>query len=244
MPCWQGPDNELNPSDRIVTKDIAGKDVLCLAAGGGQQSAVFGLLGARVTVLDLAEAQLESDRKAASHYRYDVKTIHGDMRDLSAFADESFDLVYQPISICFVPDVREVYAEVTRVLKPGGLYRVGHCNPTTYPACFDGSANGWDGVGYRIAEPYCGGPIRVREDGSESMQEGKMTGEFRHLLSDIFNRLIESGLTIRGVWEDRRHLHPSPAAEPGSEEHRHTVIAEYFHILARKSEQPADKCAK
>lgn len=32
--------------------DIDGKDVLCLASGGGQQSAVFSLLGAKVTVVD------------------------------------------------------------------------------------------------------------------------------------------------------------------------------------------------
>ena len=42
-----------------IFADIEGKDVLCLAAGGGQQSAVFGLLGARVSVVDLAKGQLE-----------------------------------------------------------------------------------------------------------------------------------------------------------------------------------------
>jgi 2-polyprenyl-3-methyl-5-hydroxy-6-metoxy-1,4-benzoquinol methylase len=49
-----------------VLLDVEGKDVLCLAAGGGQQSAVFGLLGARVTVVDVAERQLERDREAAA----------------------------------------------------------------------------------------------------------------------------------------------------------------------------------
>lgn len=57
---------------------IGGKDVLCLAAGGGQQSAVFGLLGAHVTIFDLCAGQLEGDRKAATHYGYPVRTIQGD----------------------------------------------------------------------------------------------------------------------------------------------------------------------
>ena len=48
---------------------IAGKTVLCLAGGGGQQSAAFAVLGAWVTVLDLSEAQLGRDREAAAHYR-------------------------------------------------------------------------------------------------------------------------------------------------------------------------------
>ena len=44
----------------------AGKRVLCLGGGGGQQSAAFGLLGAQVTAFDLAENQLERDRLVAA----------------------------------------------------------------------------------------------------------------------------------------------------------------------------------
>ena len=161
--------------DSIFMENLTGKNVLCLASGGGQQSAVFGLLGARVTVLDLTAGQLAADREAAEHYGYKVTTVQGDMRDLSAFADASFDYVFHPISIVFVPEVREVYREVARVLRTAGLYWVSHCNPATSPTTFDGPDNGWDGVGYRIAEPYCGGPVRLREDGSESMTERLIT---------------------------------------------------------------------
>src|SRR5579862_5690020 len=79
--------------------DLAGKDVLCLAGGGGQQSAAFGLLGANVTVLDLSPAQLERDRLAAAHYQQTITTVQGDMRDLSQLAPAAFDLVFQPYSI-------------------------------------------------------------------------------------------------------------------------------------------------
>ena len=70
--------------------EMAGKRVLCLASGGGQQSAAFGVLGADVTVLDLSETQLERDRAAAGHYGYAVELCQGDMRDLSRFSEESF----------------------------------------------------------------------------------------------------------------------------------------------------------
>ena len=74
--------------------DVAGLDVLCLAGGGGQQSAAFGLLGANVTVVDLTPTQLDHDQQAARHYGLThVKTVQGDMRDLSGFAADSFDLV-------------------------------------------------------------------------------------------------------------------------------------------------------
>ena len=50
---------------RSLLKDVRGKEVLCLASGGGQQSAVFGLLGAQVTSLDISEGQLRGDKAAA-----------------------------------------------------------------------------------------------------------------------------------------------------------------------------------
>ena len=67
--------------------DVADKDVLCLAAGGGQQSAVFGLLGAQVTVIDFTQGQLDGDTAAAKHYGYPVETLRLNIRDLSAIED-------------------------------------------------------------------------------------------------------------------------------------------------------------
>src|SRR5215475_329264 len=84
--------------------DLKGKRVLCLAGGGGRQSAAFGLLGAEVTVVDLSPEQLERDRQMAQHYNLAITLLEGDMRDLSALAQSSFDIVYQPYSLNFVPD--------------------------------------------------------------------------------------------------------------------------------------------
>lgn len=214
-------------------RDISGKQVLCLASGGGQQSAVFGLLDAHVTVLDICAGQLEGDETAAQHYRFPIWTIQGDMADLSVFADGTFDLVYQPISITFTPDIRLVYREVHRVLKPEGRYVVHHCNPATYPVTFAGGDNGWDGKGYRICEPYRGGAIRSI-CGRENMAVGTPIGEHRHLLGDIFGGLLEIGFTIGDVMEDPRHLRSTAQGAAGSEEHQLSCIAEYFGILAVK----------
>ena len=81
-----GPEGLTEMYPRTVLAGVAGKDVLCLASGGGQQSAVFGLLGGRVTVVDLTEGQLVGDRQAAAHYGYEATTVRADMRDLSALA--------------------------------------------------------------------------------------------------------------------------------------------------------------
>jgi SAM-dependent methyltransferase len=135
-----------DPVDRIMMENVQGKNVLCLAGGGGQHSAVFSLLGADVTVLDLTPEQLDKDQKVAQHYGYKVTTIQGDMRDLSIFPVACFDRVYQPISSLFVPNLQEVYSEVARILKHGGLYFADYAVPLLYMA----ENKGWDGKGYTL----------------------------------------------------------------------------------------------
>ena len=205
-----------------IFKDIKGKDVLCLASGGGQQSVVFSLLGGNVTVVDLTEGQLEGDRIAADHYGYKVTTIKADMRDLSVIEKDSFDLVFQPPSMAYVPDVRQVYAQVARVLRPGGLYRADAQNPAVQFIDMES----WEGGGYRIETPY-----------SMTQVDGDIEGprEFRHFLTDVFNGLIELGFTIQHVQESPFHMHFDPQTEPSSWEHYLNYVPFSFAIIALKN---------
>jgi SAM-dependent methyltransferase len=206
-----------------IFANIAGKDVLCLASGGGQQSAVFSLLGARVTVVDLTEGQLRGDQEAAAHYGYEVITLQADMRDLGALDADTFDLVYQADSIAYVPDVREVYREVARVLRPGGLYRVKHYQPAIHFVEWQ-PRMARDSGGYRITKPYAE-RIDRRDDGGI---------EFRHYMDDIFNGLLDAGLSLQHVVDWGRHNQPSAEAPPGSWAHQDPYIGGGFIIVARK----------
>jgi len=201
---------------KSVLANVKGRNVLCLASGGGQQSAVFGLLGARVTVADLAEGQLSGDRRAAAYYGYEVTTVHADMRDLSCLGDASFDLVYQAASAAYVPDIRQVYSEVARVLRTGGLYRVSFTNPVAEFA-------DWDGHAYRITIPYAERTLR-RADG---------TIEFRHRLCDIFNGLLDLGLSIQELQEDPQYEQQDMQPAPGSWAH-YLLYFPTFAVVARK----------
>jgi ubiquinone/menaquinone biosynthesis C-methylase UbiE len=212
-----GPLMEMYPPS--VLTDVEGKDVLCLASGGGQQSAVFGLLGARVTVVDLAAGQLEGDRQAAAHYGYPVTTIKADMRDLSGLGDQCFDLVYQAPSISYVPHVQSVYSGVSRVLRAGGTYRVEFSNPATQFVDTDS----WDGHGYRICVPYSVRRLEARE-----------AADFRHYLSDIFNGLLEAGFIVQEVQEAPCHLQHNAEAAPGSWGHWLMYVQSQFAIVATK----------
>ncbi len=205
-----------------VLSNVKDKDVLCLASGGGQQSAVFGLLGARVTVIDIAEGQLEGDKKAAAHYEYEVKIIQGDMSDLSMFRDNSFDFVYQAPSMAYIPDVKKVYSEVARVLRSGGLYCADAQNPQSQ---FIDELS-WDGRGYRISVPYA-----VRE---KQRSENENVLEYRHYLDEIFNGLIEYGFIIEKVEEMPADFYQDKKLKSGSWEHSLSYCPGWFAILARK----------
>jgi SAM-dependent methyltransferase len=122
----------LIPVPREWFPAMSGADVLCLACGGGQQGPIFAAAGANVTVFDNSPRQLAQDRLVAEREGLTIRTVEGDMADLSAFADGSFDLVFHPVSNVFAEDVLPVWREAYRVLRPGGILLTGFMNPAIY----------------------------------------------------------------------------------------------------------------
>ncbi len=216
-----------------VLGDVSGKRVLCLASGGGQQSAAFALLGAQVTVVDLSETQLERDREALAHYGLSATLIAGDMRDLSGLDAQFFDVVRDAYAINFVPDAGVVFDQVRRVIRPGGLYRLYWANPFAFG--FDESD--WNGQGYNLKRHYRDGEPETNSpnswdfldlDGVRQMIEGPR--EFNHRLSTVINGLIGRGFTLLGLWEDGV---PNLNAAPGSWEHMQSVMPQWLEVWAK-----------
>jgi SAM-dependent methyltransferase len=206
-----------------VLGPLAGKRVLCLAGGGGQQSAAFALLGARVTVVDLSEAQLVRDAQVAAHYGVDVEIVQADMRDLSALEAAAFDVVQHAYSINFVPDVRPVFEQVARVIRPGGTYQLMFANPFVHSL----NPRSWDGDGYPLRAPYLDGAALQSEDEVWVFRHDDASGarpaipgprEYRHALSTVVNGLVEHGFAIQRL-ADRVSTYPDPDAEPGTWDH-------------------------
>ena len=88
--------------------------------------------GAEVTVRDVSPLQLAQDRAVAEREGLALRTVEGDMAQLSMFGDAAFDLIVHPCSNCFVPRIHPVWRESYRVLRPGGLLLAGFTNPVRY----------------------------------------------------------------------------------------------------------------
>lgn len=116
------------PADWFPEK-LDGKKILCLASGGGQQGPILAAAGADVTVFDNSRVQLEKDEYVAQRDNLVIKTVQGNMQDLSVFEDESFDCIVHPWSNGYIDDVRPVWKECARVLKKNGVLMAGFGNP-------------------------------------------------------------------------------------------------------------------
>jgi SAM-dependent methyltransferase len=191
---------------------LGNADVLCLACGGGQQGPILAAAGARVTVLDNSPRQLEQDRRVAEREGLEIRTVEGDMRDLSVFADASFDLVFHPVSNVFVPDVRPVWREAHRVLRTGGTLLAGFVNPALY--LFDPQDTEQGRLIVRHSLPYSDlesldpAALQRRLDAREPL-------EWSHTFESQMGGQLEAGFVIMGFYEDIDPTEPICAYMPG-----------------------------
>jgi SAM-dependent methyltransferase len=179
--------------------DLEGADVLCLASGGGQQAPIFAAAGANVTVLDNSPRQLAQDRFVAERDSLTLKTVEGDMADLSMFTDESFDVVFHPVSNLFVPQVRPVWEEAFRVLRHGGVLLAGFINPACF--IFERELADRGELRVRHALPYADATSLSEEEKERQIDRGEPL-EFSHTLEDQIGGQLEAGFMISGLYED------------------------------------------
>jgi SAM-dependent methyltransferase len=200
---------------------VAGTDVLCLASGGGQQAPILAAAGANVTVLDNSSRQLAQDRLVAERDGLELRMVLGDMRDLSAFADASFDLVFNPVSNVFCPELAPVWRECHRVLRAGGTLLTGFMNPDVFIFDADASENR-DELIVRHALPYSDVthlPIAERE----RLWGPAAPVEYSHTLTEQIGGQLDAGFVITGFRERPHHAGPTARYMPG-----------YFATAARK----------
>lgn len=177
---------------------LEGKKVLCLAGGGGQQGPILAAAGADVAVFDNSKVQLEKDAFVAKRDGLTIKTIQGNMQDLSAFADESFDCIVHPWSNGYIDDVRTVWKECARVLKRNGLLLAGFGNPIS---CIFNVGKFEKGI-LQVENTIPYADIDHMDD-PETRAIVEADGYlWSHTLEDQIQGQIEAGFAIIGFYED------------------------------------------
>lgn len=196
---WQIVLTAQKPVPKDWFPDLHGCHALCLASGGGQQGPILAAAGATVTVLDGSTRQLDQDRFVAQRDSLSISTIEGDMADLSMFEDESFDLVFHPVSNFCIPDVRPIWREAYRVLSEGGILLTGFVNPFIYLFDQDLWEEGIFHVKHTI--PHSDATNLSQEAVDRSVKEGLLL-EHSHTLTDQIGGQLDSGFLITALYED------------------------------------------
>lgn len=171
---------------------LRGKRVLGLASGGGQQIPVFTALGAACTVLDYSPKQCESERLVAEREGYAVEVVQGDMTQPLPFPDGTFDLIFHPVSNCYVEKVEPIFRECFRVLKPGGALLGGYDIGINY--IFDEQEE-------RLAHPLPFDPLKDPEIYELCMREDWGV-QFSHTLEEQLGGQLKAGFRLTGLYED------------------------------------------
>lgn len=172
--------------------DLKNKRILGLASGGGQQMPIFAALGAKVTVLDYSPRQLESEKMCSERDGYDIEIIRADMTRPLPFADESFDLVFHPVSNVYIRSVQPVWNECFRILKKGGVLLAGLDNGINF--VFDEKEE-------YVTNTLPFDPVN-NTDQLRQLQEQDCGVQFSHTADEQLEGQLKAGFEITDIYED------------------------------------------
>ena len=173
---------------------LDGAKLLGLASGGGQQMQVSSALGAECTVLDYSDSQLESERIVAEREGYSINIIKADMTQRLPFCDKTFDIIFHPVSNCYIEDIIHVWNECYRVLRKGGVLLAGLDNGINF--LFDEE----DSLLIVNKLPY--NPLINEELYKSCMQQTDGSIQFSHTIEEQIGGQLKAGFTLTDLYED------------------------------------------
>lgn len=189
---WQVVLTPTKPVPREWFGDLRGKMLLGLASGGGQQMPIFAAAGANCTVLDYSKKQLGSERMVAEREGYSIRIVRADMTQPLPFDDEEFDLIFHPVSNCYVRDVLHVWKECFRVLKRGGALLSGTDHYINYIV---------DEAEEKIINRLPFDPL-ANPDQMKQLADTDSGVQFSHSLEEQITGQLRAGFILTDLYED------------------------------------------
>ena len=180
--------------------ELKGKKVLGLTSAGGQQMPILTARGAICTVFDITEGMLAKDRLVAERENIEIEIVKGDITDVLPFANESFDLIFYPVSNCYYLGMDHVFSECYRILKKGGRLLSGLCLDTNY--IFDEKEE-------RAVEKLPFNPLENKRlmDALDATDSGV---QFSHSIEENIGEQLRAGFILKDIYQDTNgegHLH-------------------------------------
>jgi ubiquinone/menaquinone biosynthesis C-methylase UbiE len=175
--------------------ELKGRKILGLASGGGQQMPIFSALGACCTVLDYSDMQLASEKIVAERENYSINIIKADMSQKFPFGDGEFDIIFHPVSNCYIEDVFHVWNECYRVLKGGGILLAGMDNGMNF--LFKDIYNGPLTVANKL--PF--NPLKDKEL-YKILDNEKDGVQFSHTIEEQIGGQLKAGFILTDLYED------------------------------------------
>jgi SAM-dependent methyltransferase len=173
---------------------LDGVKLLGLASGGGQQMPIFAALGADGTVLDYSQKQLDNELLVSNREGYSINIVRADMTKRLPFDDESFDLIFHPVSNCYVEDVYFVWNECFRVLRKGGVLLAGMDNGLNYLVEDDNPR--------LIVNKLPFNPLKDAELYKRCVQKGDVDYQFSHTIEEQIGGQLKAGFILTDLYED------------------------------------------
>jgi ubiquinone/menaquinone biosynthesis C-methylase UbiE len=174
--------------------DLNNKKLLGLACGGGQQMPIFTALGADCSILDYSDKQLASEKFVAERENYKINIVKADMTKKLPFNDEAFDIIFHPVSNCYIENVYHVWNECYRILKKGGILLAGMDNGINF--LFDDVDESLE-ITNKL--PY--NPLK-NKDQLKKLEENDNGIQFSHTLEEQIGGQLKSGFILKDLYED------------------------------------------
>ncbi|MHC1772310.1 MAG: class I SAM-dependent methyltransferase [Flexilinea sp.] len=192
-PCRPVPHSWFLPFENIK--------ILGLASGGGQQIPIFTALGAKVTIFDLSNRQLRTEKLVAEREEYSIGMVKGDMTKPLPFRDDSFDLIFHPVSNCYVEEIQPIWHECYRILRKGGVLLAGLDNGINFLVEDDE-----EGADLQIVNKLPYNPLKTCDEDGLADWYAKNDGfQFSHTLEEQIGGQLIAGFTLTDLFEDRNN---------------------------------------
>jgi SAM-dependent methyltransferase len=188
----------LNVAEQELIGPAGGRTTCLLGVGDGMAALALAAMDARVTVADPSQSLLDMMMIRARIVGVELNFVQTELCELSAIRNSTYQLAYAAQVTRQLDDINRFYAEVHRILSPGGRFIINEYHPTR-----------------RIWKPEPGQPQfqcsyfdrrRPREEEDlfpDPNAPGACLGryDFSWTVSDHFSALIAAGFQVTALEE-------------------------------------------